>query len=800
PAPTGAKKKRNILEKFISQYTGRNTKDYFIHKNLKGFLSRELDFHIKNEIMNFSDIEDKGSKSIGIYLQNIKTFRKIALKLIDFLVQLEEFQKQLWLKKKFVTETNYCITLDRIPEKLYPRIASNPEQCDEWIKLFAINKIKSKDSSISFSRPLSFEFLKLHDKLVLDTRFFDESFKAKLVQSIHDFDNQCDGLLINSENFQALNFLQYRYKKKIRCIHIDPPYNTASSGFLYKNSYEHSSWLTMMDDRIELASLLLDNNGDFICHIDENEYEYLNIVFNNHDLNPAGTIIWNKKNPMLGRKGIATQHEYIIWRTKSDRPILVRSQALLKMREHVRYLIEENSGVTDKVRKKYIKWINGQNDLTGGEKAYKFIDDDGEIYRLVAMGAPEKRIDPKFHIPLIHPLTGKICPVPPNGWSRTPDTIAELQRNNMIVFGVDEKTQPQKKVYLSEHGLKQITSIYSDGKSGKSYLDPLGLEFPYCHPVSMYEYLMSVANENSIFMDFFAGSGTTGHAVLNLTRSSTFKHKYILVEMGEHFDSVLIPRLKKVVYSKDWKDGVPLSYNTGISHCFKYIRLESYEDTLNNLSFAQNAEKKPLIANNPKSKEDFNLQYMLDVETNGRTSLLNVDAFSEPFRYAFNFKKSGSSQSAMHSIDLIETFNYLIGLNVVRSFAPKKFHATFLRKNASDRQDQKMKLVLKNDIQKDKKGKWWFKKIEGWQPFDIVNQDNSQKQNVLIIWRNLTNNIEEDNLVLDNWFLMNRKANSHICYDIIYVNGSNNLHTLVRDKQSPKICLIEEEFMKRMWS
>jgi adenine-specific DNA-methyltransferase len=116
-APTDSKAKRTLLGKYLYQYAARYTMDYFIHKDLGGFMRRELDFYIKNEIMRLDDIENAEAPKVEQYLAQIRVLRRIAKQLIAFLSQLEDFQKKLWLKKKFVTETNYCITLDRVPEK-----------------------------------------------------------------------------------------------------------------------------------------------------------------------------------------------------------------------------------------------------------------------------------------------------------------------------------------------------------------------------------------------------------------------------------------------------------------------------------------------------------------------------------------------------------------------------------------------------------------------------------------------------------------------------------------------------------
>ncbi|WP_459903649.1 hypothetical protein, partial [Desulfosarcina cetonica] len=233
PVPTDKQKDRTLLAKYLARYMARNTMDYFIHKDLGGFLQRELDFYIKNEIMHLDNIENNDAPRVEQYLSKIKVLRKIARKIIAFLAQLEEFQKKLWLKKKFVTETNYCITLDRVTEELYPEIAANEAQYDEWVRLFAIDEIKGDLLSPAYSKPLSADFLKNYKYLTVDTKFFNEDFKTRLIASVSDFNEQCNGLLLHSENFQALGVLQKRYKGEINSVYIDPPYNTDASPILY---------------------------------------------------------------------------------------------------------------------------------------------------------------------------------------------------------------------------------------------------------------------------------------------------------------------------------------------------------------------------------------------------------------------------------------------------------------------------------------------------------------------------------------------------------------------------------------
>jgi adenine-specific DNA-methyltransferase len=194
------------------------------------------------------------------------------------------------------------------------------------------------------------------------------------------------------------------------------------------------------------------------------------------------------------------------------------------------------------------------------------------------------------------------------------------------------------------------------------------------------------------------------------------------------------------------------------------------------------------------------LRYLLDVETRGSQSLLNIDAFADPTKYTLKVKKPGSDEQVVQNIDLIETFNYLIGLRLESMAAPQKFAAKFVRKPDPELpEDQNTKLVVDGKVQLSEKGKWWFPKLEGWVPADSMNPNNGQKEKVLIVWRTLTGNLEEDNLMLDEWFEKNRISTRDFEYDTIYVNGSNNLPNLKKAGDTWKVCLIEEEFHKRMW-
>ncbi|MEI6797683.1 MAG: site-specific DNA-methyltransferase [Pseudomonadota bacterium] len=723
--PTEKNPKRTLLEKHLTTFTQKNTADYFIHKDLGGFLRRELDFYIKNEVMNLDDVQGaKAFADIEKNLRMIQCLRAIALDLITFLASIENFQKKLWLKKKFVVAAQYCVTLDRVQQALYPAIAANPAQWAQW------HDLGMRASAAAGT----VEDLTAAPFLMVDTALFEAGFRADLLKAIPDLDASLDGLLVHGDNFQALTLLGERYRRRVDCIHVDPPYNSQTSGFLYKNSYQHSSWLSMMESRLDACFSLLSDEGHVQCHIDENEYESLRKLFDEMNFSAGGTIVWDKRNPMNGGQGLANQHEYIIWMSKAALPFQNRNQTVLEMMAKANELIQEVGSVTEAVRRQFSAWVNSNEALSGGEKAYRYMDDAGRIYQSVSLRAPEKREDAKFHMPLIHPVTGKACAMPPNGFSRTPETLAAMQARRDILFGADETTQPRQKSFLTEETSRQVSSMIQNAKKGKSDTDPLGLDFPYCHPVSLYEDTIGAATKTGgVVLDFFAGSGTTAHAVLNLNRDDLKPRRYLIVEVGDHFNTTINPRIQKIVYSADWKDGKPTTPETGISHAFKVLKIEGYEDTLNNLDLKRSDAQASLFDGfSADARDDYLMRYMLDVEAKG--SLLSVSDFRKPFDYTLKVSVDSAGAWQERKVDLVETFNYLIGLTV-----------------------RTIDIQLKQG----------FVTVEGWLPTG---------EKTLILWRDCDIIGYEDLTRLCDKLAINPADDE---FDVVYINGDHNIPSVV---------------------
>lgn len=580
--------KEDLLSRAFCIFEKQSEVDYFINKDAKAFLEEQFNLWLYQYV--FSGM----SSWTETRIRQLQTLKEIAFKIIAFISQFENELVKIWNKPKFVLNSNYVITLDRIAEKeggltLVEKLLAHRNfkaQVEEWQQLGIVDE-SFKKTEVLEKEGKGKRLAESYQHLPVDTKHFKD-LELNILGLFDNLDQELDGWIIQSENYQALRTLLPKLRERVKCVHIDPPYNTDTSGFLYKNAYQHSSWLTMMDNRIRASLPLISSRGAFLCHIDENECERLQLLCTEIGMaDGGGTVVWDKKNPMLGRKGVATQHEYVLWRTSLDSPIYLRSANVRRILEKAKALIQQYGGVNRQVRREFAAWISSCEGLSGGERAYRLIDNEGRVFQSVAMGAPEPRSDPKFHIPLVHPVTKKKCPVPSNGWSRAPETLKELIEKGEVIFGVDETVQPRLKVVLTKESKRQLPSVIGDASRGKQDLEKLGLEFPYCHPVSLYEELQGAGapDSNDIVLDYFAGSGTTAHALINVNREDGGKRKYILVEMAQYRGTVILPRVKKVVFSDNWKDGKVEQGGQGIGHFCKYYELEQYEDALRRANY-----------------------------------------------------------------------------------------------------------------------------------------------------------------------------------------------------------------------
>ncbi len=743
---TEANPSRTLLEKHLTDYTAKNSFDYFIHKDLGGFLRRELDFFIKNEIMHLDDIENDSVPRVEQYLAKIKALRRIAHKIILFLEQLENFQKKLWLKKKFVVETNWCVTLDRVPEELYTAVCANDAQRQEWARLYALEEEPTPETSMqeeqaslfamaetsaAYGECMTPAFLKANPYLMLDTKFFDREFTDKLLASMDDVDAQCDGVLLHAENFGALQLLQERYREQVKCVYIDPPYNTGGDGFAYKDSYQHSSWMSMFADRTTQAKRLMKDESAFFCSIDDVEQSCAKLccsgIFGSDNF--VTTIIWQKRYAPAGdSKWFSEDHDYITCFSKNKS---------LWFPVKLQRCNENNT-----------QYRNPDNDPRG-----LWMSDNYKCNKTA-----DQR--PNLYYPISNPYTNReIWPNKNAVWRYNREQHERNVKDNKVWWGINgTNSTPRFKRFLSDVGGVVPKTIWNytevgHNQDGIRQLRSLLPDTSFSSPktVNLISRIFHIAGDGTI-LDYFAGSGTTAHAVINLNREDGGSRKYILVEVGEYFHTVLKPRIQKVVYSDSWKDGKPVS-RQGSSHMFKYMRLESYEDAQNNLQLSRSPDQERALQTAlPPFREDYMLGYMLDVESEGSASLLNIDSFQDPFAYQMRIATGSAGETRAVNVDLVETFNYLIGLSV--------------------------------------------QTMDSIRGFRVLSGTAPRGERVLVIWRNTR---EQNNADLDEFFRKQGYNTRDQEFDVIYVNGDNNLENLRREDQTWKVRLIEEDFKRLMF-
>ena len=702
-----------LLEKHIKAYTDKNSFDYFIHKDLGGFLSRELDFYIKNEVFVIADLD---AAKLQSQLAVVKAIERVGQKIIDFLAQLENFQKRLWLKKKFVVQSDYCITLDRVPEKYYPEICANDEQRKEWVRLFAIDEIKGDMMTEAYCEPLTIEFLKQNPLLVLDTKFFSLQFKHKLLADIEGLDEQTNGLLIKSENLQAINLLTRTFSSNVRGCYIDPPFNLGENAdYLYRVDYKDSTWLTLLYDRVlGIKKLLMDDGSIFVrCSHDGNMIlrQLLNQTYGQD--NYRNEIVLRRAEETKGDlnkqfgtiKSITVNYDNLYWYSKypnSRFSKIIKPISAEKSDAHwhsfwkaldrptMRY---EILGID--LSNHYGQWMWEKNRAFAAVKNY-------EIY--------QEQFEPKG-ISL------------EDYWVQTGKSLEFVKRDGDKIGSIKYWIPPRTETMADTNWLDI-----------KGYANKWGFKTENSEGV-LKRVIDSLSEKDDYIIDCFLGSGTTAAVALKLQR------KFIGIDMGDHISKIAYPRLKYVLNGE--KSGISNSCTYRGGGCFKYIRLEQYEDTLNNLEVNDGFGK--------PDNESYVLRYMLDTET--RDSLINTKDFVRPFDYTI--KTTRDNELVDTPVDLVDTFNYLIGLHV------DSIH--------------------------------WHKDdnicvVEG--------TTHIEKEHALVIWRN-QDVIKNDDL--NNFFRKQDYSTLDREFDVIYVNGDNTLPNLKSDEEHWKVRLIEQELMKRMF-
>ena len=650
----------------LNRFTRKNTSDYFIHKNLKKFLTEQLDYFIKSDVLSIDTLEEE--KNIDKHITRAKVVREIGEDIIDFLSQIEDFQKRLWEKKKFVIRTEYVITTDRVPEKFYSEIYSNSEQRKEWEEL-------------GFDIPDKKEKLK-ESKLPVDTKHFSSDFKYRLLEKLSekaDIDDLLDGLLIKSENYQALNLIMDKYKGRVQTIYIDPPFNKETDAdYLYNVKYKDSTWASMLENRLWPARDLLSDRGSIFVRCDYNGNWIVRPVMN--DIFGAG----NFRNEIILRKG------------NTQAPLPSRFNPATDSLPF--YFKSINKGFFNPITKEKsseLKWVKMISTKDNPIKNWCYVDGVKFISpKGYHWNQSQENIDKLFE-------EGKIIAITEEG-----KIISKLSGDEVRKAGVNFQ---RGMIYKKENPSMAVDSNWTDIHSYSNITSNIVEYFPTENSeILLKRIIESTSNKGDLVMDFFLGSGTTTAVAHKLGR------KWIGVEMGEHFYSVVLPRMKKVLaYDKSGISKEVKEYQGG--GFFKYQVLEQYEDSLDNIELKENLEAQKLF------KDDYLLKYFLDFETRESPYFLNLDMLKNPFEYKLKVNLSEVGEPKEMVVDMPETFAYLLGLKVKKIKAKEDSDRKYLFM-LGEKDSQNCAVVFReyddkweeNDFAKDKE--FIKQELKDWQP------------------------------------------------------------------------------------
>ena len=358
----------------------------------------------------------------------------------------------------------------------------------------------------------------------------------------HNEDNGSENMIIRGDNLEALKALLPRYEGRVKCIYIDPPYNTGNEGWVYNDNVNdpkikkrlgevvgkegedltrHDKWLCMMYPRLKLLQKLLADDGVIFVSIDDTEFHHLRLICDEIFGNFAEAVVWQKRTSPDARKILSSGHEYVLIYTKNPDQNLGLRRLPLERKD-----IEAYTNPDDDPRG---PWISSPFTAPG--------------YR------------PNQMYPIITP-SGKSV-VPPKGrcWSNIEEVYRRLRSEGRMWFGADGNGVPRRKTYLSEREGRGIWTWWTNSEVGYTQMATQELAailgkavFDYPKPVSLISRIIQMASsDGDIILDSFAGSGTTAHAVLNMNKADGGHRKFILVEMMDYADSITAERVKRVI-------------------------------------------------------------------------------------------------------------------------------------------------------------------------------------------------------------------------------------------------------------
>ena len=527
------------LRRHLRRYARKNRTDYFVHPDLGGFLRAELDYFLKNEVIDLAALTT--ADALADRLTLMRVVQGIADDVIALLDQVETVQAQLFEKRKLVLRADYLAPVFALPESLHAEIIANDRQRAAWKDLFGVDLAAG-----------DVEELKRRPTLVVDTALFRDPeteanpFLGRLLASFDDIDAALGGVLVHGDNYGALRTLGPILEGASSFSYNDPPYNTGADGFLYKDDFSrHSTWLTMMEERVRLIKDTLKSNGPVFLSIDDNEQSRLIPLLESvyGEGGHATTFIWRKvDSPNDNKVPVTPDHEYI--------------PAFVSVDPEDVFEQKPDPSLVD---------------------AYPHEDEDGQRFRdrlLKKNGKNSLREDrPTMFFPIPDPEGNDVYPIHDDGreacWAKGQKGVNELIDAEELVWKMrtvngEETWVPYTREFAPDNPTRPYPTIWLESKTtrqSKAHLRKLGLlgaGFDTPKPIELMQGLMQMTKAKSgWFTDFFAGSATTGHAVIEQNPEDGGTRRFVLVDQGGYFETLVVPRIQKAMHARVWKDGVP---------------------------------------------------------------------------------------------------------------------------------------------------------------------------------------------------------------------------------------------------
>jgi adenine-specific DNA-methyltransferase len=731
------------LAKRMRHFARRQTSDYFVHKNLAAFLREELDFYIKDQVMHVADLEGdfEGKRRM------LRALRELAGQIIAFLHQIEEVQRRLFEKRKFVLRTDYLCPVQNVPRVMWKEICANKRQLAKWVHLYALDKDSAgEDDLFAFKGKLTESFLESHPTLVVNTALFDENFKWRLLETFDDLDAVLDGVLVKSENYQALQLMQRKLASRVDTCYNDPPYNTGQD-FIYKDTYQHSSWLSKMEGLTEAVAAMLKPKGALFTSIDDNEYHQLvSLQARIFGQESEATIIRVNPSTKSWAEFLSITHDYCVVSIKpgvdgsARKDWSIRKPYIDEFKKRTKALLKMK--LTDEEKRMNLRELV-KIPMFKAFDHYTEFDENG-IYR---SGNPNRTLQSEGakvfpDVVLKHPVTNKKCEISEN-WrfdqAKTDEIAARTPTG--FHFGPDHKTVPGIKNYLEEYEDMTPQSVMFDDTQvdTKTILPGMGIDFDFPKPLSFVRRLVEASTgENAIVLDCYGGSGTTAHAVVDINREDAKQRRFVIIEHANYFEKTLHLRVEKVMFSPDWKDGKPKRLPkkeeaARTPRLVKVLRLESYEDALHNLgtdTTLATSEAKAAAFQGALGAESYRLNYIARLPLEASASMLQTAHLDHPFRYALEILTDDGAETQL--VDLVETFNWLLGLDVQRVRRWQHEKRDYVAVIGRDRASKRLLIVWRDTADLDPKAERAFleKQVAALTkdaPFDrmFINGDNA---------------------------------------------------------------------------